>query len=335
MKVDAGIGFDLGAVGRQARELEEMGFSGIQVAETAHDPFLPLAQAALHTERIDLMTGIAVAFARTPMVLAYAANDLNIASRGRFTLGLGSQIRAHITKRFSMPWSDPAARMREYILALRAIWAHWHRGEPLEFHGAYYRHTLMTPFFTPEIKEYGAPQIALAAVGPLMTEVAGEVADGVIVHPFMTETYLRDTMMPALERGWTQGGKSRDEFEISYPCFVVTGRDEQEMELAKTAAKHQLAFYGSTPAYRVVLESIGVGDLQPKLNLMSKKGQWSEMGELFSDDLLHQFGIVAEPDQVGRQLKARYGDIVDRISIAYSNRSVELGVQLIEQLKLA
>ena len=317
MKVDAGIGFNLRTAGRQARELEEMGFDGAQVAETAHDPFLPLAQAALYTERIELMTGIAVAFARTPMAIAYIANDLNIVSKGRFTLGLGSQIRAHITNRFSMPWSNPAPRMREFILALRAIWAHWHAGEPLEFRGTYYKHTLMTPFFTPEVKEYGSPKIALAAVGPLMTRVAGEVADGLIVHPFMTETYLRNITMPALEQGWARAGKSRDEYEVSYPCFVMTGRDEQEMAVAKIAAKQQLAFYGSTPAYRGVLESIDAGDLHDKLNLMSKQGKWREMGELFSDDLLGQFGIIAEPNQVGSALRARYGDIVDRISIVY------------------
>ena len=228
MKVDGGVGWDLKRVGAQAQELEDMGYSGIQSAETGHDPFLPLAFAAQHTTTVDLITGIAVAFARTPMVLAHIGHDLNATSEGRFVLGLGSQIRAHITKRFSMPWSSPAARMREFILAMRAIWATWHKGEPLQFTGKFYTHTLMTPFFTPTNNEFGAPRVFLAAVGPLMTEVAGEVADGIIVHAFTTEKYLRETTLPALERGFAKARakgeeKSRSNFEISYPCFVVTG----------------------------------------------------------------------------------------------------------------
>ena len=323
MKVDGGVGWDLTKVGAQARELEEMGYSGIQTAETAHDPFIPLAFAAQETERVDLVTGIAVAFARTPMVLAHVGHDLNAASNGRFVLGLGSQIRAHITKRFSMPWSSPAARMREFILAMRAIWANWHKGEPLQFTGKFYSHTLMTPFFTPDNTEHGAPRVFLAAVGPLMTEVAGEVADGIIVHAFTTEKYLRETTLPALERGFAKARakgeqKSRANFEISYPCFVVTGRDEQELAAAQTATSRQIAFYGSTPAYKPVLESIGAGDLQPKLNAMSKQGRWAEMGTLIDEEMVRQFAIVAEPQRIAAQMKARFGDIVDRTSSAYA-----------------
>ena len=323
MKVDGGVGWDLTKVGAQARELEEMGYSGIQTAETAHDPFIPLAFAAQETERVDLVTGIAVAFARTPMVLAHVGHDLNAASNGRFVLGLGSQIRAHITKRFSMPWSSPAARMREFILAMRAIWANWHKGEPLQFTGKFYSHTLMTPFFTPDNTEHGAPRVFLAAVGPLMTEVAGEVADGIIVHAFTTEKYLRETTLPALERGFAKARakgeqKSRADFEISYPCFVVTGRDEQELAAAQTATSRQIAFYGSTPAYKPVLESIGAGDLQPKLNAMSKQGRWAEMGTLIDEKMVRQFAIVAEPQRIAAQMKARFGDIVDRTSSAYA-----------------
>ena len=182
MKVDGGVGFDLSKVGDEAREAEEMGYTGIMTAETAHDPFFPLAIAAQHTKRVDLATSIAVAFSRTPMTLANIGHDLNAASEGRFILGLGSQIRAHITKRFSMPWSSPAERMREFILAMRAIWNSWYTGEPLAFTGKFYTHTLMTPFFTPTNIEHGAPRVFLAAVGPRMTEVAGEVADGGVRH---------------------------------------------------------------------------------------------------------------------------------------------------------
>ncbi len=236
-----------------------MGYSGIMTAETSHDPFFPLLVAAMNTQRIELMTSIAVAFARTPMMLANIGHDLNAVSKGRFVLGIGSQIRPHIAKRFSMPWSAPAARMREFILAMRAIWATWHEGKPLEFAGKFYTHTLMTPFFTPTNNEYGAPKVFLAAVGPLMTEVAGEVADGVIIHAFTTEKYLRETTLPALEKGFERAGKSRKDFEISYPVFVVTGKDDKAIEEAKVATQRQIAFYGSTPAYKPVLESIGVG----------------------------------------------------------------------------
>ena len=337
MKVDGGIGWDINKAGTQARELEEMGFSGVQTAETAHDPFIPLAFAAQQTERVDLITGIAVAFARTPMLLAHLGHDLNAASEGRFVLGLGSQIRAHITKRFDMPWSAPAARMREFILAMRAIWATWHQGEPLQFNGKFYSHTLMTPFFTPTNTEHGAPRVFLAAVGPLMTEVAGEVADGIIVHAFTTEKYLRETTLPALERGFAKARargeeKSRDNFEISYPCFVVTGRDEKELDQATVATRRQIAFYGSTPAYKPVLESIGAGALQPKLNAMSKQGQWAEMGELIDDEMVRQFAIVAEPERVAASMKERFGDVVDRTSAAYGQLPGDDRLKIVREL---
>ena len=332
MKVDGNVGWELSKVGGEARELEEMGYSGILSAETSHDPFLPLAFAAQGTERIDLMTGIAVAFARTPMVLAHIGHDLNAASEGRFVLGLGSQIRPHITKRFSMPWSNPAARMREFILAMRAIWANWHKGEPLQFTGKFYQHTLMTPFFTPDNTEHGPPRVFLAAVGPLMTEVAGEVADGIIVHAFTTEKYLRETTLPALERGFAKAGKRRGDFEISYPCFVVTGRDDQEVERAKAQTRQQIAFYGSTPAYKPVLDSIGAGVMQPELNAMSKQGRWAEMAGLISDDMLGAFAIVAEPAKIAQAFKARYGDIVDRTAAAYGGLPKETRASIVAEL---
>ena len=333
MKVDGGVGWDLTKVGAQAQELEEMGYSGIQSAETSHDPFLPLAFAAQHTSKVDLITGIAVAFARTPMVLAQIGHDLNATSEGRFVLGLGSQIRPHITKRFSMPWSHPAARMREFILALKAIWANWYDNEPLAFTGKFYTHTLMTPFFTPTNTVYGAPRVFLAAVGPRMTEVAGEVADGIIVHAFTTEKYLRETTIPAIERGLAKSGRTRDDFEISYPCFVVTGRDEKEQAGAAQATRQQIAFYGSTPAYKPVLDSVGAGELQPQLNAMSKQGRWVEMAELIDEDLMRNFAVVAEPDDIATGIKDRYGDIVDRTSAAYAQLDTDRRRRIVEALK--
>ncbi|GIU87160.1 MAG: LLM class F420-dependent oxidoreductase [Acidimicrobiia bacterium] len=315
MKVDTGImAATLEDVGRRARELEEFGYDGLLTAETAHDPFLPLAVAARHTERIELGTGIAVAFARTPMVTAHTANDLQRASKGRFVLGLGSQIKPHIEKRFSMPWSHPAARMREYILALRAIWSAWNEGTKLDFRGDFYTHTLMTPFFSPPPNPYGAPKVFLAAVGERMTEVAGEVADGIIVHGFTTERYVKEVTLPAVERGLAKAGRDRASFEISGPLFVVTGADEAQMEGARRAVRQQIAFYGSTPAYRGVLELHGWGDLQTELNTLSKQGEWVRMGDLIDDEILRTFAVVAEPEQVGAELKKRYGGVVDRCS---------------------
>jgi len=334
MRVDGHVELNLNTVGDQASELEKMGYAGVTTVETAHDPFFPLLVAAQHTEKVELMTSIAVAFARSPMTLANIGHDLNAYSKGRFVLGLGSQVKPHIAKRFSMPWSSPAARMREYIMAMRAIWGCWHKHEPLEFTGQFYTHTLMTPYFTPTNNEYGAPKVFLAAVGPKMTEVAGEVADGVIIHAFTTGKYLRETTLPALEQGFAKAGKSRDDFEISYPAFVVTGQTEEEMHKAEIATCKQIAFYGSTPAYRPVLESIGLGEMQEELNTMSKQGRWDEMGELITPDIMKEFAVIGEPDTIAGQMKARYGDIVDRTSAAYANIPKDKRVEIIRQLSV-
>jgi probable F420-dependent oxidoreductase len=235
-------------------------------------------------------------------------------SKGRFILGLGSQIKPHIEKRFSMPWSQPAKRMREYILALRAIWSSWNDGTPLKFDGEFYKHTLMTPFFSPGKNPYGAPKVFLAAVGEKMTEVAGEVADGIIIHGFTTERYVKEVTMPAIERGLKAAGRDRASFEVSGPLFVVTGTTEEELKAAEQGTKQQIAFYGSTPAYRGVLELHGWGELQTELNALSKQGEWVKMGELIDDDILRTFAVVAEPEAVGAELKRRYAGIVDRCS---------------------
>jgi probable F420-dependent oxidoreductase len=315
MKIDGGLGgIDPKDVARAAREQEDVGYDGVLTAETSHDPFLPLVVAAEHTERLQLGTGIAVAFARNPMTLASLSYDLQAISGGRFRLGLGSQIKAHIEKRFSMPWSHPAARMRELILAIRAIWATWHEGVPLDFRGEFYRHTLMTPFFNPGPNPAGLPTIQLAAVGELMTEVAGEVADGIILHGFTTERYVREVTMPALERGFAKSGRRRADFEVCGPLFVVTGTNDEQRERAREGTKQQIAFYGSTPAYRGVLELHGWGDLQTELNAASKRGEWEAMGKLITDEILETFAVVAEPEEIPQRLLERYGDLVDRLS---------------------
>src|SRR6478609_390177 len=223
MKVDGGVTFDLASAGKAAKEAEGAGYDGVWAAETSHDPFLSLLLAAEATERLELGTSIAVAFARNPMTTATTANDLQAYSGGRFILGLGSQIKPHITKRFSMEWSHPAPRMREFVLAMRAIWDCWNNGTKLDFRGDFYTHTLMTPFFNPGPNPHGEPLVFLAGVGELMTEVAGETADGFLAHGFTTESYLREVTLPALEEGFAAGGRTREDFQISMPAFVVTG----------------------------------------------------------------------------------------------------------------
>jgi probable F420-dependent oxidoreductase len=314
MKIDGGIGFDPSGIAEQAQRAEANGYDGVWSAETGHDPFLPIAVGAAATEKLEFGTGIAVAFARNPMNLAVLANDVQHLSKGRFILGMGSQIKPHITKRFSMPWSHPAPRMRELIMAIRAIWKTWETGEKLNFRGEFYTHTLMTPFFNPGPNPYGNPKILLAAVGELMTEVAGEAGDGLLVHGFTTERYLREVSLPALARGAAAAGKTRADLTVSYPGFVVTGATEADMAAADAAVRQQIAFYGSTPAYRPVLDLHGWGDVHPELNTLSKRGEWVKMGELIDDDMLHAFAVVCPIDQVATQIKARFGDVVDRFS---------------------
>ena len=317
MKVDGGIGGNLRNAGAQAKELEAAGYTGAWTAETSHDPFFPLLLAAEHTETLEIGTSIAVAFARNPMTLAHIGWDIQSFSRGRFVLGLGSQIKPHITKRFSMEWSHPAPRMREMIMAIRAIWDTWENGTPLAFRGDYYTHTLMTPFFTPEradLAGFGVPKIFLAGVGELMTEVAGEVCDGFLCHGFTTEKYLREVTIPARARGREKVGKTLDGFEIVGPSFVVTGNTEDEMAAAIAGTRQQIAFYGSTPAYRNVLDAHGWGGLQDELNTLSKLGKWVEMGNLITDEMLNTFAVVGQPQQIAPELHRRYGDIIQRIS---------------------
>jgi probable F420-dependent oxidoreductase len=314
MKVDVGLSSELETVADSIKDLEALGYDGAGTAEMNHDPFLPLALAAANSSKIELKTGIAVAFARSPMALANLAHDLNAFSKGRFTLGLGSQIKPHITKRFSMPWGKPVPQMRELVQSMRAIWANWYEGKPLEFIGEYYTHTLMTPAFTPQNTAYGAPKVILAAVGPLMTQVAGEVGDGMIVHPFSNDRYIREVTLPNIEKGLAKSGRSRKDFELSYTPFIISGEDEQAMEKAKAVARQRISFYGSTPAYKGVLDIQGWGDLQGELNAMSKQGRWDEMATLITDDMLNVFGVVASPDKLVEAMLDRYGDIVDRTS---------------------
>ena len=312
MKVSGMLGADLDMAPLAIAEMERRGYDAAFSAEINNDPFFPLILAAEHSNTIALATSISVAFARNPMTTAYLAWDLNQYARGRFTLGLGSQIKQHITRRFSMPWSQPAARMREFILAMRAIWACWETGEKLHFEGEFYQHNLMPPMFTPGNTQHGAPGVTLAAVGPLMTEVAAEVADGLIAHGFTTVKYLQEVTLPAVQRGLDKAAKQRTSFDISSPVMVVTGRDQQAFEESRLAVQSQIAFYASTPAYRPVLELQGWGDLHEEARQLTREGRWQDMGNLITDEVLNTFAIVAEDiEQVPKKLEQRYGQLID------------------------
>ena len=316
-----------------AKTLEDKGYHGAFTYEGRHDPFFPLVAAAQQTERIELMTAIAIAFARNPMTLANIGYDLQLASKGRFVLGLGTQIKPHIERRFSMTWSKPAARMRELIQAIRAIWACWQDGERLDFRGEHYQHTLMTPVFDPGPNPYGLPKIFAAGVGPLMTEVVGEVADGFFVHPFHTVDFLRTRTISWLEAGLEKSGRPRDAFEIAGQCIIVTGRTDEEFETARNGARAQLGFYGSTPAYRPVLDHMGMGDLQDELNRLSKEGKWLEMAARIDDDVLDALAVVAPRDALAEELRKRYAGVVDRLSlVAHTSPDPDLWADVVEAL---
>ncbi len=316
MKVDAG-GYapTVTAAAEAAMAAEAGGFDGWFAVETQIDPFIACALAAERTERIQIGTGIAVAFGRSPLTIAMQADDIQLLSEGRFILGLGSQIKPHITKRYSMEWSKPAARMRELILAVRAIWESWAGDGSLDFQGDFYTHTLMTPFFNPGPNPHGNPTIMLAAVGPLMTQAAGEVADGLLVHGFSTERYVREATLPALEKGLAKAGRTREGFEITAPAMVVARDTEEEIAEGVAFVKQQIAFYGSTPAYRPVLELHGWGELQEELNAMTKKGEWDRMAELIDDEMVKAFAVVGTPEEAVAELRRRYGDVATRVTL--------------------
>ena len=300
------------------RRLEALGYDGAFSFEAKLDPFLPLVLAAENTARLQLGTAIAIAFARTPMNLAYAAHGLQAISEGRFVLGLGSQVQPHIEKRFGMPWSRPAARMREMVLALRAIFESWETGSPLRFEGEFYRHSLMIPAFDPGPGPFGPPPIYTAGFGPLMTRTAGETADGFFAHPFTTRESLRTLTLPALEAGLEAAGRQRKDIDVICATLVVTADDEETFERSRDAARKQLAFYGSTPAYRPTLDCHGWGDLHLELNRLSKQGRWDEMAELVPDEVLEAIAVVGPRSEIADRLTARLEGIADGVSLTHN-----------------
>lgn len=315
LTVDGGVNCALADVPHAASTLERRGYGGCWTAEVNHDPFLPLALAAEHTSSIELGTGIAVAFARSPMTVANVGWDLQGYSRGRFLLGLGSQIQPHIENRFSMPWSHPIPRMREFIAALHAIWTCWRDGGTLRFEGDFYTHKLMTPMFVPEPHDYGFPKVYVAAVGDSMTELTAEVGAGLVGHAFTTRRYLEEVTEPAVRRGLSRAGRDRRDFEMAFPIMVVTGADDGQMAVAAGRARKQIAFYASTPAYRRVLELHGWGDLQPELRRLSLRGEWDAMAQLIDDTMLAAIAVVAPVGELAAAIRERCAGVIDRVTI--------------------
>jgi probable F420-dependent oxidoreductase len=307
---------DLRLVPEAARAAEQAGFDGLISMENQHDPFLPLAVAATVTERVQLATSIAISFARSPMVAANVGWDLQKASTGRFSLGLGSQIRPHNERRFSVPWSPPAPRMREYVQAIRAIWRCWGEGEKLDFRGEHYTFTLMTPAFTPPPLDTPPPVITIAAVGSAMLRVAGEVCDGVRLHPFNTRRYSEKVIGPRLQAGFDLCGRRREDFEISGGGFVATGASDDEVAAMVETVRKRIGFYASTPAYWPVLEQHDLEDLGKELNALSKQGRWDDMTAAVSDDLLHLMCAVGRHDQLAAALAERFAGVTDVITVA-------------------
>jgi probable F420-dependent oxidoreductase len=321
MKFDAALmGVPIAETGAAARRAEETGYDGVLSFEGPHDPFLPLVLAARETERVDLTTAIAIAFARNPMNCAQLANDLQLISRGRFLLGLGTQIRPHIERRFSQTWSKPNQRMREFAHAIRAIWRSWNDGEKLDFRGEFYTHTLMTPLFNPGPNPYGMPPILLAGFGPAMVRVAGEVADGWIVHPLHSRSFVESVAIPALQRGLEASGRTRRDVQISSQTILMLGTTDEQCAVARDGARAQVSFYSSTPAYRVMLDHHGWGDIQPELNRLSKQGKWLEMMAHISDEMLDVIGVCGTPGAVGAALRER-NRFADRTSLIVYNET--------------
>ena len=334
MKIDGPFYAMMDTAAQEAKRLSAIGYDGVYSLEGSWDPFFPLAIATEHAPELDIATGIAVAFPRNPSHIAYQAWDLQKFSKGKFSLGIGSQIKAHIEKRFGLEFDPPAPRMREYILAVKAFFDCWQNGTRLDFQGKYYSHTLMTQMFNPGPNPFGVPPVMLGALGPRMTEVAGEVADGLIVHPFNSMPFLEERAMPAVHRGLEKAGRSRDDFTMQVNAIVITGETDQQYQAAEDSVKGLLGFYGSTPAYRPPMDAVGLGDLQPELNALSKEGKWDKLGAYIDDSFLEAFCTRGKPEEIAGKLKAKYGQYADRLAI-YAPYAApdEMWRKIISQLK--
>ena len=315
LKLDAGLGTEgdyLKGMDRTARAAEDLGFAGLWTSETKHDGFLPLAVAANATGGIDLGTSVAIAFSRSPMATAQTAWDLQSLSEGRFILGLGTQVRAHVERRFSMPFDKPAARLREYILAVRAIWESFQTEGSLKFEGEFYRHTLMTPFFNPGPIEHPEIPVYIAGVNTKLAHLAGELCDGFHVHPFHSPEYVRQTVKPAIAEGAEAAGRDPDGVELATSVFVISGGEADEQ---RESVRAQISFYASTPTYRTVLEAHGWEEVGERLGTLAREKKWREMPSLITDDMLAAFVVEAPPDELGPALGERYEGLIDRVAL--------------------
>ncbi len=311
MKLDASLpSVPLKDVPAIARAAEALGFDALWSTETQHDPFLPCALIAEHTQKLKFGTAIAVSFARSPATLAYAAWDLAAQSGGRFMLGLGTQVQAHIERRFGMPWPESVVgKLREQILAIHAFWDAWQNGTKLNFRGEHYKLTLMSPFFNPGPIEHPPIPIYIAGVNEGLAKLAGEICDGFHVHPFHSPRYLKEVMLPAIEKGLEKAGRARTDISISTTAFVATSAEEE------AAARSQIAFYASTPSYRAVLSLYGWDDIAERLSAHAARGEWSEMPALITDEMLSEFCLVTDEAHLAAALKERYAGITDRLAI--------------------
>ena len=333
MKIDASAASNMSNIGSHARQLERLGYDGLRVAELNHEPFMPLALAASQTSTIELVTSVAVAFARNPMSLAIQAHDLNAFSRGRFLMGIGSQVKPHITRRFSMPWHKAARQMREFIEAMNAIFDCWYEGKTLEYVGEYYQHTLMPKTFTPQNIEFGRPKVLLSATGPLMTKVAAELADGMIMHPFSSEKYMSEVSMPAIQEGLRRSGRTLDEFIIDYAPMIATGTTEEELNTSIAVVRDRIAFYGCTVAYKPVLDIHGWGELQDELIVLNRQHKTKQMSDLITDDMVRTIAIVGEPLEVIESMRDRLAGVVGRTGFSVDGFSDHQISELLERLR--
>ena len=317
MKLDASLGVEahLRTARETARAADEMGFAGLWSNETKHDGFLPLALAASASERVELGTSVAIAFSRSPMEMAQTAWDLQDLSSGRLILGLGTQVKAHVRRRFSMPWDRPVGRLRDYILALRAIWRSFQSEEPLRYEGEFYSHTLLTPFFDPGPIENPRIPIYVAGVNTGLATLTGELCDGFHVHPFHSPEYIRKTVEPAIAAGAAKAERDPQEVELAASVFVVTGEDQEEIEASREKMRSQISFYASTPTYRTVLEAHGWEGVGGELGALAREKKWDEMPGLITDEMLGAFVVEAPPEAVGDALRERYEGLVGRVAV--------------------
>lgn len=325
---------NLNHVSPAAQAAEAAGFDSIATMENSNDPFLPLAIAAMETDRVELMTGIAISFNRSPMVAANMSHDLHLASGGRFKLGLGSQVKGHNVRRFSVPWTPPAPRMREYVEALRAIWRCWEVGEELNYEGEHYQFTLMPPYFVPDKTDLPMVPVTIAAVGPAMLRVAGSTCDGVQLHPFCTRKYMEEVVLKRLTEGRAKGGVPRENFEVFGGGFIATGPDEETVQKIFEYVRYRVAFYGSTRLYWPVFEQHDLIDLGEKLNAMVRKGEWDKIGAEVSDEVVHLFAAVGTHDKIAAAIEKRFGGVSDMVSaIAAPDAEPGLTPDLIQDLQ--